>query len=420
MRRADVGLFVLVLAACHANGRPQAEADCMTAPYTAWALARHGSIDLRPYPEMAPYVGTHVRELHDGRWVGFRPPGVPVTALPVFLPVALARDAPPRLVDMNHLGKLAAALCVAASAVLFAGVCRAWVPAAERPAAVLFAFGTSLWSVAGQALWMHGPATFWLTLALWLLARRPGLVAVAGFALGMATLCRPTAGLFAAATGLALLISGRWRAAAWLTLGGVGPAAALVGWNALLFGSPTLGGYAADDWQTTPPLWLGLGGLLVAPSRGVFVYSPALLVAVAGLVRVLRRRGLDGGPRVLVLAWAGAAAATVVMYARWHDWRGGWCFGPRFLTETMPVSCLLFAVGYAVLGAWGRRLAVGLVAVSVLVQAAGVFGTRGYVPWHLRHDRPDGGRSLFEIEDTQIEAHARAAAEDLAKRLGRK
>src|SRR5262245_27881305 len=80
--RTALAVFLGCLLVYHSNGRPHPEVDCMAAPYTAWSLVRHGSLDLRPYPNLAKYVGFHVRELPDGRWLSIRPPGDALAAVP--------------------------------------------------------------------------------------------------------------------------------------------------------------------------------------------------------------------------------------------------------------------------------------------------------------------------------------------------
>ena len=77
----------------------------------------------------------------------------------------------------------------------------------------------------------------------------------------------------------------------------------------------------------------------------------------------------------------------------------------------MPTFCLVFALGYQTLRqVWQRRWALGLVALSVGVHFAGVFGHGAYQAWEERHDLPDQGLSLFALRDTQIGAHARGLA----------
>jgi hypothetical protein len=269
---------------------------------------------------------------------------------------------------------------------------------------------------------MHGPATFWLCVALWLLMRPRDLTTTgsiaAGFALGFAVITRPTTALIALATGSALLAWRRWSLAFAMALGGAISVAIMALMNWWQFGNPILGGYFGEYWYKPPPFWLGFAGLLVAPSRGVLVYSPALLVVPFGAAAIWRRT-VDYGNhrRAVLLAWLVAAGATVLLYARWHEWKGGWCYGPRFLIELMPILCLAFAIGYNQLQKrWQRAVAVGLVALSVAVHLVGIFGYSGYAAWQERHDLPDHGRSLFALEDTQIEAHARAC---LRKVLGK-
>jgi hypothetical protein len=413
MRKAVLGVILLCLLVYHLNGKPHPELDTVAAPYTAWALVRHGSLDLRHYEELRRYLPSFVRELPDGSWVSMRPPGSALAAVPVMAPFALTREQPLSMMAMDTLGKLAATLSVAGAAGLFFIVCRRLTPEAAWPATILFGLGTCLCSVASQALWMHGPATFGLCLSLYFLTRpdaaRFGISAAAGLALGFALMTRPTTAFFALATGVVWLIQRRGWGVLGLALGGAVPLGGLCLLNWTYFGEPFLGGYATDNWAESPPLWIGLSGLLIAPSRGVFVYSPALLLLPLG-VALLRRRESPWYPaRGLLLAWLTASIATLIFYARWYDWRGGWCYGPRFLCETMPILCLLFALGYSGLRpGWPRRSASGLVAASVAIHLLGVFGYSAHPDWQLRHELPDQGRCLFRLDDTQIEAHARA------------
>ncbi len=352
------------------------------------------------------------------------PPGSSLAALPFVAPFAVGpspeRDAPLRPSRMRRLGKLVAATYTAGAVALFALTCVALAPAAVVPATLLFAFGTPLWSTASQGLWMHGPAVFWLTLAGWLLfARwRPrqrgdsawAIPALAGLALGLAFVTRPTTAFAAAAAVLALAAVRDLRAAAACALGAAVPVAGLVAWNAVAFGAPVAGGYGEEAARWTTPLWLGAAGLLVAPSRGLLVYSPALLLVPWG-VRALGRADLRRSDRALLWAWSAAALASLLLYARWHMWWGGWSYGPRFLCEALPVLGWLFALACRDWGDWPagrRRLVGGLVALSIAIHALGVFGHPN--DWNGRND---DGRAMFSLTDGQIAAHAR----ELARRV---
>jgi hypothetical protein len=422
---ASFCLFWGCLIVYHLNGRPHAGYDTVAAPYTAWAMIRHGSLDLHHYADLERFVGTAVYAMPDGQWVSFRPPGTPLAVVPFVAPLALFREEPLGITTMHHLGKLAAAIHLAAAAVLFYWMCRRLVPSAAWPATILFAFGTSLYSVASQAIWQHGPATFWLTLALYLLTDftkemgvRRGLLV--GLMLGMAILNRPPTVFFLAATGFVFLCQRRWRGLGGLTLGSAVLLVLYAAFNYHFFGDPFRGGYASDNWEMPTPFWVGFGGLLIAPSRGLLVYSPALLLVPWGVWRLLSGTARpEQTPRLLLLGWLGASVATLLLFAKWHDWPGGWCYGPRFLCETMPLCCLLFGYAYAALSArWLRGGAVALVTLSVYLHAVGIFGHSAETDWCERHAKPDQGRCLFELRDTQIEAYNLAMYQSFARHLG--
>jgi hypothetical protein len=410
-RKTAPAIFLGVLLLYQVNGRPHAGCDTFAAPYTAWALVRHGSWDVRAYPELEAFKDSHVHALPDGRWMTTRP-GTALSCVPVVAPFALFREQPLSPTTMHHLGKVAAGLHVAGAVVLFFLLCRRLAPAAVGPATALLAFGTSMYSIGGMALWTHGPAAFWLTAALYLLlvpAPRARTGLAAGLALGAAAFIRGTTGVFAAAAVVGLLWRRRWRPLLALLVGLAPPLAGLLLYNRAYMGDTLLGGYAQDDWQTRTPLGLGLAGLLVAPSRGLLVYTPAFLLVPLGLWALLRRPA-QGTPeqRGMILLWLAATGATVVFYARWWCWWGGWCFGPRFLCECAPLLCLLFAFAFASLrSAAARRGAAALIALSIVVHAVGVFGHTDV--WNSRHEGPvpEVSRRMFELHDTQIEASLR-------------
>ena len=64
---------------------------------------------------------------------------------------------------------------------------------------------------------MHGPAAFWLCVALYLLVAKSsarfgfGWAGAVGFAFGIAVLCRPNVAIYGAATGLSYLWCRQWR-----------------------------------------------------------------------------------------------------------------------------------------------------------------------------------------------------------------
>jgi hypothetical protein len=189
---------------------------------------------------------------------------------------------------------------------------------------------------------------------------------------------RPSAGLVAMViAGFAVLSRGR---AGFLCAAALGMVLAIVAaHNLAIFGS-LQGGYAelhrthaehhgvASAWGGS--IGAGLAGVLVSPSRGLFVYAPVLLFPVVGLAAWVARR--RGG----VLACAAIVVAVGVgTIAQFSVWWGGHSFGPRLLADVLPAVVLgLVPVWPAIRR---RPLMRGLFAlafaVSVLVEIVGAF-----------------------------------------------
>src|SRR5258708_40269766 len=143
-RRAVAAAFLGWPFVCVGDARPHPEVDCSAAPYMAWSIVRHGSLDLRYYPDMKQYLGNVVRPMPDGSWLSMRSPGSALAAVPFVLPLALFRESPPSAQSMHQLGKLSAAVSIAWAAALFFVVCLRLSPPAPWPATGVLALGTCL------------------------------------------------------------------------------------------------------------------------------------------------------------------------------------------------------------------------------------------------------------------------------------
>src|SRR5262249_53871627 len=124
----------------------------------------------------------------NGRYLSSYPllPGllaVPVYAVPVML---LGGDS---WVLVNVLAKLTASLIAALSvALVYLAAARLGPDAVAVVVALVYALGTSVWSVASQGLWGHGPAALFLAASLVCILyaeERPWLLDAAGLATGL-------------------------------------------------------------------------------------------------------------------------------------------------------------------------------------------------------------------------------------------
>ena len=130
------------------------------------------------------------------------------------------------------------------------------------------------------------------------------------------------------------------------------------------FGSPLEHGFSGALGRFAAPWGEGQLGLLVSPAKGLLIFTPVALAAGIGLVRAFRR-----GERALASALGLAVLAHLVLMGRWAEWHGGECWGPRLLTDALPLLFLFLPEGLSVLGVLGTALAV----VSIGVQALGAF-----------------------------------------------
>ncbi|MGD9644360.1 MAG: hypothetical protein AB7U73_01525 [Pirellulales bacterium] len=284
-------------------------------------------------------------------------PGAGLVALPAIASLKLVvRDPRGQPKMVWYAAKFTAALCVALSAaLLYLAMLRYVSSPIALVSSLAYGLGTCVWSTSSQALWQHGPSEVFLALTLFCLMRdqiAPATAVAGGLALTMAFACRPTNGVVLGV--LLIWLAFRDRRALALTLLGAAPVGlAMATYNNYYLGSPLSFGQtkiaehlalqkcgAPGVWQT--PLWRGTAGLLVSPGRGLFVFSPWLLLALWGAGCVWRDTRLSP-LRPLPIA----ALCILAVHAKFYDWWGGWAFGYRPIVDATVLLTPLAAVALA-------------------------------------------------------------------------
>ena len=266
----------------------------------------------------------------NGRIVSAYPPWAGVLALPVYLlPVlgGLSAQSP----WIHDLEKLSATLITALSVVLLLSTMRRLTN--EKIAwciAIVYAFGTSSFSSSSQALWQHGPSQLFLTLTIYWLVKgldEPRFSAYAGLALGSAIICRPSNAIHGDPD-RGICVLRRRHQFVGFCLAAFPPFLGFITYNMLYNGSAVSTGFAVGIIDPSrlrnigahlfkTPLHEGLAGVLVSPSRGLFIYSPILLFAFVGMVMVWKNSTL-----VLLKYLSLAPLLTILLAAKWINWWG--------------------------------------------------------------------------------------------------
>ena len=390
LRRRDLRVSLLIGLCCllvyNANRRAISAGDCYPARYLPFAIWQHQTVLLDP---IAPLVAQGrgdtafwMLPAEDGHTISMYPVVLPVLIAPLYLPAVgylhLSGWTDARLDSMARImEKLCASLIAALSAALLYLLLRRRV--AARIALLLtlaYAFGTTTWVIGSQALWQHGMAGLLVIGALLLLTgpcTAPRAI-VAGLLCGLIAANRPPDAILAAALGAyGLFWAG--RRAALLAAAAALPIGLVLLYNLGVAGH-FAGGYGlvgkAHASFFRQDLLSGLGGLLFSPTRGLFVFSPFLLF----LVLSWRHLPDDRSERALTLAMSAGVVLQVLLYAM-IDWRAGISWGPRFLTDLLPLLMWMLAPVVAALRGPGRVCFLLAVGVAVAIEAIGAFWYTG-------------------------------------------
>ena len=338
--------------------------DAFTNAVTGWHIGMTGSVVLPDYQE-----ATEPEQFGNIAWivesprgpVSQYPPGAAVLSAPLYrlwnqpLSPAVIRgfnnpDAKPIPLGFPSLTPATLAAALASAAAM--GFVAATIPYAggSRYQAVIVGYvgglATTMWAVASDALWQHGPASMWIALAIFLVARSH--LGWAGVAFGAAVLTRPHLAFVAAGVGLFLVLASRSimpalkiGAGSLLGLGG------LLWYNWWVWGvAGVSGGYGESAVnkvlsQDYLSYFQNIAGAALDPTRGLLPYSPFLLLLIPGL-----RQAWRNSPD-----WAKGASVGGIVYLlvqlKANRFSGGSGFvGYRYPLEALTASAVLLFGSY--------------------------------------------------------------------------
>lgn len=387
-------IFFIPLVIYMANFRHLGSGDTTAIILSAIQLANEGTIYLDGVDQYFDYGDVpYFLANEDGRMVSNYPYFPAVMMQPLFFPLfgtGLFAEQDFVLV-WDYAAKLCAALYTAGAVLLTYLTFRELMrPVEALTLAFAYGFGTALWPIASQSMWQHTGTIFWWSVMLYGLVRLENRaegrtkvwLLLAGLAAGLAVWCRINNVLGAGWLGLVLLVRYRWNALwalvpmGFCTLG-------VMGFNEAIYGN-WRGGVAnvlemrhwldnvhGPVWST--PFWEGLAGLLISPSRGIFIFSPFLLCALWGAWSIWQRPE----PGWRGLAWMLPVAALMLgILSKYIVWWGGIMhYGPRYQIDAYPFILIGLAAVWPRLfqHQWLRWVLLVVVLYSVWVQWVGAF-----------------------------------------------
>lgn len=324
---------------------------------------------------------------HDGKDYGLYPLGTVLTMVPSYALYKLAIQVPGAPIGHLHIlfSHLSATMAAAAACVVFFRLARR-EGARERTAALMaVALGTTtilaIYARVPYSEALQAALLTWVVHRAFIVVDAPtrGHGAVLGFAAGWLLNAKVANTLPLAVVGFFVLWQlRRDRPAVVRVVGGAAAAVApwlivLLAHNYVRTGNPLDTGYAAVVGLQSNfggRLYDGLFGLLLSPGKGLFFFSPIVILGIIGFPAYLRARR----PQALLIA--GVALAVLAGHMKFHSWYGGWTWGPRYLVAIVPLLLVPAAlwVPQALSLGWRRvrMAAVGaLVAASLWVQVVG-------------------------------------------------
>ena len=333
-------------------------------------------------------------------------------ALPVyFFPVILGM--PINFVNITILAHLASALIVAFSGGFLYLLLKGHFFQEEPQTSLIkqksflltaiYLFGTINYAHISQALWQHGTVQLLTILALLFLYKKRYVLT--GLFFGLMLLSRPTSAIAVGLLGLLALIrhlnleslsfSGILQSAlskkeavlkliGRIILGMVPTILFFLWYNKTFYQSIANQGYSNQiftEWKGRFPE--GFLGLWLSPSKGILIYSPIFLLSLYGIYKAFKNKA--NSKTTQYLTFSIIVIIHTLVLGKWKHWYGGWSFGYRMASDTIPFLTLLL-VPFVKSGLFNKykKAFAGLFTLSVLVQLFGIIFFDGI--WHAAYD----------------------------------
>lgn len=341
------------------------------------------------------------------------PIAFPLMITPLYLPVIVSLDVKNWSTEnIIHLAavmeKIVSSLIASFSVVLFFCFLKKIVnQKSSLLLSMIFAVGTTTWSTASQAFWQHGPSQLMIIISLFYLISsfEDGniySIVLSGLFIALSVAVRPSNIIFLLVT-FGCLLYKKWSvdrillySISPILIGGL-----LAYYNYSIF-HDIRGFYSDQGYNSfTGDFLEGLAGVLVSPSRGLFIYSPIFLFIVHG-VYVWFKEGRKYIPVLYTLSLI-CIFLHVLLISKFKVWWGGYVYGPRYFTDVLPFLIILLIPSLSHISHQFLMKVIFclLILVSTVVQIIGAFYPHGRwneFPVEVHRDL----NRLWDWKDSQI------------------
>jgi len=435
-------IFVLIFVIYNITTRLAINGDTVPASILPFIIIAHQTVYFDPiFGQSGTAELTYQYILTNGHYASIFPIVTPILVTPLYLLHSLFLAIFPG--DLNYTSLLAkhtaSLLATLAGVFVYLTSKKLFKFEIAVLTTFIFAFGTLTWSISAQALWQHGVSELLLAIALFCIVRNEIKQSAVNFIVlgvisGLFVFNRPPDGLLLIPV-LYYVYLNREHVYSYVgcaLLSGV----PFLTYNVVTF-SNIFGGYGENANSVISgignpiELLIHFIGLLISPSRGIFIYSPILIFGIIGFYMVYtsnerytsnasQKKNISGffneTIKNVFLIFIPVIIGTILIYSAFSPWFGGWCFGPRFLTGFLPVLAIFTGYGidrtiWSVVSRRNKQLISLLVLIlfiiSIINQAIGAWAYP-YTDW----DKDVSDHKIWDWSDTQIVASIKAAERD--------
>lgn len=278
---------------------------------------------------------------------------------------------------------------------------------------MVYAFATNTWTIGSQGLWQHGMVELLLSMIIYFVVvnerkEENRNFTYLGILSGLFIFNRPPDSVLLLPVLFYTIYSAKPKVIRYFCSLLLASLPFLL-YNFYYFGD-IFGGYNNNLNILTlkPETLIHFIGLLISPSRGLFVYSPILLLSVLGYLKVSRI--VNKRIKIFLFIFGFSIILNILVYSSFWHWWAGWSYGPRFLTGMLPILIIftgLYLNDYINFNMINKKkiLSICIILIlliwSIFVQIVGVF----YYPsggWDANPNVDLHPERLWDWKDTQI------------------